>query len=613
MAPEKDSLFDLDLGSQDSLSPQTDDALRDAFSNYFSEDELVLLFRDSKTPNPEPEAVAIDLGEPNPEPQLMPSKEQPEQPRTEQETVSSRKTPRPILLCAILVVLLAVAGGILYVVLSAAADPYDGRILENVTVAGVKVSGMTLHQAKKAVAATVKDSYKHTDMVVQFPDTALRFSPADTGIDFDVKGAVQAAYDFGRSGDIAQQQADYLQSLEDGLDVELLPYLSLNETFIRDALDDYAAGYTETYVPSSYRLEGAMPALSETEFDPDAPCQTLLLTSGTPGFGFEMDEVFQQVLDAYRQNVFLVDLSDGVVYDEPEPLDLQEVYDQLCIAPVEPQIDKTTCQVTPGSYGYTFDLEEAQTLLAGAAPGQTVQLPMECVAPTLLGDAVYFQDTLGYCVTPHSKNEKRNNNLSLACASLDGLVLQPGETISYNDTLGKRTKENGYMAAPAYSGTALVDSIGGGICQVSSTLYLASLFAELEIVERVNHGFPVSYMPPGLDATVSWGAPDLKIKNNLTLPVQIQAEVSDGFVKIKLMGTDLRDYTVRIGFRANDHYARSILCKYAPDGTLISKTNGPISSYMSGNLSAYGELGNGQAYINGNVRTPEFATEAADP
>ena len=88
---------------------------------------------------------------------------------------------------------------------------------------------------------------------------------------------------------------------------------------------------------------------------------------------------------------------------------------------------------------------------------------------------------------------------------LDGLVLQPGQELSYNEALGPRTKELGWLPAPAYSGTKLVDSPGGGICQVSSTLYLASVYSELTIVERRNHGYPVSYIPLGMDATVSWG------------------------------------------------------------------------------------------------------------
>lgn len=98
--------------------------------------------------------------------------------------------------------------------------------------------------------------------------------------------------------------------------------------------------------------------------------------------------------------------------------------------------------------------------------------------------------------------------------AIDGLVIAPGEQFSYNDALGERTAERGYKAAGAYSNGQVVQEIGGGICQVSSSLYYAALLANLQIDVRVCHYFPVAYLPPGLDATVSWGGPEFKFTNN---------------------------------------------------------------------------------------------------
>ena len=189
---------------------------------------------------------------------------------------------------------------------------------------------------------------------------------------------------------------------------------------------------------------------------------------------------------------------------------------------------------------------------------------MEYIPPTVSEEDAWFQDTLGYCKTEYTDNENRNENLRLACEKLNELILQPGQTLSYNETLGKRTREAGYLPAPAYSGTELVDEVGGGICQVSSTLYLSSLFAELTVVERRNHGFPASYIPLGLDATVNWGTTDLKLRNDYDLPVKILAEVSDGFVKIRIMGVEQRDYYVKMEYRVDDHpsYAAAYRCRY---------------------------------------------------
>ena len=211
---------------------------------------------------------------------------------------------------------------------------------------------------------------------------------------------------------------------------------------------------------------------------------------------------------------------------------------------------------------------------------------MLLVEPEIFGEEVFFQDVLGSCDTPHTKDENRNHNLTLACAAIDGLILQPGETFSYNDTLGERTEARGYKRAGAYSGTALVQSFGGGICQGSSTLYYCTLIADLEIVHRVNHGYTVSYIPIGLDATVNWGKPDYQFRNNFHFPIKLTAKVEDGYVKMQILGTDEKDYYVEMeseaSYGADYIYAKSYKCKYdKATGELISRELEARSNYMA--------------------------------
>ena len=124
-------------------------------------------------------------------------------------------------------------------------------------------------------------------------------------------------------------------------------------------------------------------------------------------------------------------------------------------------------------------------------------------------------------------------------------MLNPGETFSYNATLGERTTGKGYKSAPAYSGDDLVNQVGGGICQVSSTLYCSTLLADLENVSRTNHRIPVNYINYGMDATVSWRSPDFKFRNNTNYPIQLEASVSGGYVNVQILGTDEKDYYVK--------------------------------------------------------------------
>ena len=426
-------------------------------------------------------------------------------------------------------------------------DPYGNRILNNVMVAGVNVGGMTRSEAVTAVKRATANTFTKQDMVVQFSEETLALSPKKTGAKLDVSAAVDAAFSYGRTGTQSEQKKDFQDSLTGNHTIGLLPYLELDKEYIQQELNEYAGQYAGEFTQSGYTLEGEKPDLSAEGFDENAPCQTLVLTLGTPGFGLDIQELYAKILDAYSMNVFLVEVGDVPENAEPDPLDLDAIYAELYVAPVDSSIDPNTYEIVAGTYGYGFDLEKAKALLAGCQYGDTLRVSMEYIAPAEAED-ILFRDVLGSCETPHTSNENRNTNLRIVCQTLNGMILEPGETFSYNEALGQRTAEKGYKMAPAYSGQDLKDSLGGGICQGSSTLYYCALLADMQIVERVNHGFPASYIDLGMDATVSWGSPDLKFKNTSEFPVKIQAEVSDGYMKMKILGTDTRDYYVKMEY-----------------------------------------------------------------
>lgn len=137
-----------------------------------------------------------------------------------------------------------------------------------------------------------------------------------------------------------------------------------------------------------------------------------------------------------------------------------------------------------------------------------------------------------------SSNKERTNNIELATEAINNHVLFPGDTFSFNEVVGKRTKEKGYMRAPVIVKGELSEDIGGGICQVSSTLFNAVNLNGIEMIERYSHSREVPYVPPGKDATVSWWGPDLVFKNHYSHPILIQAKSSDGTLLIKVFSSD---------------------------------------------------------------------------
>ena len=460
-------------------------------------------------------------------------------------------------------------------------DPYNGQIVSDVSVGGVEIGGLTKGEAKKALQAAFGEQFSQKTMEINFseagtvleklniryPANSLLISPEESHAKLDAAAAVKAAYALGRT------------DLDGSRTMSLLPYLGLDEAAIRSVADSYAQQLAQLYRDSSYTVQGTAPDV--TNYDESTPCQTVTLFRGYPGIEIDADALYAEILEGYNTGSFAVSYQGTVSAKKPVSPDLDGLWEQTRLAPEDPSVDLTSYQVIPGVHGYEFNLAEARQQFQNLAYGESALISLHYTNPEIADEDAYFQDVLGHCETPHGDNENRNGNLRKACELLDGLVLQPGQELSYNEALGPRTKELGWLPAPAYSGTKLVDSPGGGICQVSSTLYLASVYSELTIVERHNHGYPVSYIPLGMDATVSWGFADLKIRNDSPLPVKIQAEESDGYVRISILGTETRDYNVEMSYTVGGRYVRTYMSKIDKEtGEVISKEPYALSGYM---------------------------------
>ena len=168
-------------------------------------------------------------------------------------------------------------------------------------------------------------------------------------------------------------------------------------------------------------------------------------------------------------------------------------------------------------------------------------------------------------------NINRTNNLELACEKINDKIVLAGETFSYNKTLGARTIADGYKEAKVYENGEVVDGIGGGICQVSSTLYNSVLMANMEIIERKNHQFVTSYTPAGRDATVVYGQTDFKFKNTRTYAIKIKATCSNGIITISIYGIK-EEIDCTVSFSTETISTIPYTVKYIDDSTLTAGT-----------------------------------------
>ena len=402
--------------------------------------------------------------------------------------------------------------------------PEEQTIRYGVSMAGINVGGMTKEEAVAKLQTEVADSYYLEPMVVTVLDRQLEITPAISGANLNVEAAVEEALTCG------SEENPHLE-------VDILKHLNLNEDAVRSKLEEFSA---------QFPTEGAITGWEITGEEKE---EQLVITVGQDYYEFDRDGLYEAVLSAYSRHV--MELSHPCRKITAESIDLDTIYEQYCTEPVDAIMDKKTFAVSQSEEGYRFDLEAAKAALADAQPGDVLEFPFSVVKPLVSTEeleGVLFRDVLGKYTAKAGSSANRNTNLKLACKALDGLVLNPGETFSYNKALGQRTKEKGYKPANVYEGGKTVVSYGGGICQPSSCLYYCTLVADLEIVERVNHYYISDYVPYGMDATVSWGGPDFKFKNNTDYPIRIEATASGGTTTVKILGTDTKDYYVKMEY-----------------------------------------------------------------
>ncbi|WP_165916189.1 VanW family protein [Marinisporobacter balticus] len=193
-----------------------------------------------------------------------------------------------------------------------------------------------------------------------------------------------------------------------------------------------------------------------------------------------------------------------------------------------------------------------------------VELPVETISPKITSESLStIHDLLGtYSTKFNANNASRTENIRLAAKTMNGTVLMPTEVFSFNEVVGPRSKEQGYQTAHVIFKGELVDGLGGGVCQASSTLYNAALLSNLEMVERYKHTIPSTYVPKGRDATVSYGVLDFKFKNRFAYPIYIESYVQNNVMQVKIYGHKTDNKIVKIQSEENEVIKMPLEIKY---------------------------------------------------
>lgn len=425
----------------------------------------------------------------------------------------------PIVLICIIILLIIL--GILSTIF-ALLNINNDKIISGISILGIDVSALTKEEATTKINKNL-NTRLNSELVFSHNEQLYNILPNQLECSYNVSEAVDKAYSYGRDGNIFQNNFDILNTLFKKVNIN--PSFTYNEDLCNSIIEQMNSNFEDGLKQASYTIDG----------------NNLVITAGKSGNVIVSDNLKDMIVDKLTAIDYNTDsIEVPVEMKEPDSIDIDKIHSEIYKEPVDAYYTKEPFAVYPSSTGLDFNIsiDEAKNLLNTAS--ETYTIPLKTLYPNVTTNDIgmeAFPDTLATFSTSYaSSNANRSTNIALAASKLNGKVLMPGEEFSFNDTVGKRTASAGFKTATVYSNGQVTTDYGGGICQVSSTLYNAVLRANLEITNRVNHTFTVGYVPIGLDATVSWGAPDFKFKNSRSYPIKLVATTQGKRLSISIYG-----------------------------------------------------------------------------
>lgn len=436
-----------------------------------------------------------------------------------------RKKPRKLLLAAGIAALAA-----LYLILCIVVD-------ENHTLPGMKVNGIRAGgKTEKEIVKLLKQEQKVCRENAVFTATAAGEEYkiyVGNALEADSKAFAEKMLRPGKSM-FAARGLHLLWSLLGGYHLEFLPELKDTEAIHQSIVDS-----------------GILESATTTQTGCILKDKQLIFTMGeAKDDTVDEEKLTEKIAGSVKkgdyQASFACPLMKGVV----NPVDLDLVVQKVCVDPADATLDpQNGYAIVDAVTGVSFDREAAQKKLDRAREGSTVVVDLIYTEPEISTQNLQehlFKDKLATYTTQAAGVSNRTMNISLAAQKCNGIILLAGDVFSFNNTVGEQTEETGFKMANGILDGQIVQVYGGGICQVSSTIFAAALYANLEIVERWNHDFVSSYIPAGVDAAVAWAALDFQYANNTAYPLKMEVSYVNGNLTVDLWGTKTDDTIVEL-------------------------------------------------------------------
>ncbi len=443
-----------------------------------------------------------------------------------------KKTGLIVTIVIALIIFLALTLSVIFSLL----NMNNENIIDGVSILGIDVSNLTIEQAKKQINDAIDNRFQddNNNLILKRNDEETNVTANTFNAKFDVDKAVVEAYNIGRKGNIITDNYEILFTKLFKKNIEAQLYL--DEELLNTAIADVSSKMQDAVIESSYYIED----------------DELIIVKGKAGYIIDSEKLKSRIysqLSNIHTNYQVTEIP--TIYKEPNPIDLEKIRNEIYKEPQDAYVEKNPTQVHMHVDGIDFaiSIDEAKKLLEEDKEEYVIPLKITVPKKTIsdLGEEAFPDLLATFSTTYDASNKNRSTNIELASSKVNGTVIMPGENFSYNTVVGRRTIEAGYKEGTAYIGGKVVPDVGGGICQLSSTLYNVALFANLEIVERSNHMFLTGYVAAGRDATVYYGSIDFVFKNTRKYPIKIVTNSKNGVCSVSIYGIkEEKEYQVII-------------------------------------------------------------------
>ena len=347
----------------------------------------------------------------------------------------------------------------------------------------------------------------------------------------DGAATAEAAYRIGREGNYFQRVGAVVAALfgQNDIDAVIKTDDKALQKFVKD-------------VHSKVQYDPVQPS-----FKIDKTNAVMTIDTGKTGLDFNQKTMRRELKEQISGMCFDPYEIETYVLNQQKPDAEQMAKDASCEAE-NAKVDPETGEIINSVHGVKVTAKAISDAV-GDASKQTYTVPVEITKPSLTAkqlEKVLFRDVLAQTTTYYSGGYSRTTNVRLTAEACDNTILNPGDEFSYNGIVGERTPERGYQTATIFVDGKSVEDYGGGACQSSSTIYMAVLRADLEVTERRNHQFQITYTPISQDATVAWGSQDFKFVNDTDYPIKIDMSMGDGALTCTIYGTKTDDKTVEL-------------------------------------------------------------------